>query len=221
MITGLIMLSLIPVIAGSVRLAELSGDPEVTAANARFVASPLPVVLHVVSATLYTLVGAFQFSPNIRRRWPRWHRGAGRVLVVAGLTVAGSALWMAQFYPRIEGSGDLLYLFRMAFATAMVVSIVLAFVAIRRREIARHRAWMTRAYALGLGAGTQVFTLWIGGEIFGRTELSNALLMGTAWSINLVVAEWAIRRRPTHRRPARKQPARGARSVVATGRQHV
>lgn len=27
----------------------------------------------------------FQFSPGVRRRWPGWHRRAGRVLVVAGL----------------------------------------------------------------------------------------------------------------------------------------
>src|SRR5439155_7893344 len=40
---GLIVLSLIPVIAGAVRLTELLGGPEITANNARFVASPIPV----------------------------------------------------------------------------------------------------------------------------------------------------------------------------------
>ena len=32
---------------------------------------------------------------------------------------------------------------------AMVASIVLGFAAIRRREVARHRAWMIRASVLG------------------------------------------------------------------------
>jgi hypothetical protein len=66
----------------------------------------------------------------------------------------------------------------------------------------RHRAWMTRAYAIGLGAGTQVLTGMIGALILGKpNELENALLMGTAWVINLAVAEWSIRRRPANQTP--------------------
>ena len=46
----------------------------------------------------------------------------------------------------------------------MTASIILGFKAIRRRDVAQHRAWMTRAYvlALALGAGTQAFTIVIG-----------------------------------------------------------
>jgi hypothetical protein len=54
---------------------------------------------------------------------------------------------------------------------------------------------MMRGYALGLGAGTQVLTQGVGAVILGPpNELSNALLMGAGWAINLAVAEWAIRR---------------------------
>ena len=78
--------------------------------------------------------------------------------MVLGLAVAFSALWMTLFYPRQPGTGELAYLFRLAFGSGMAASIVLGFAAIRRGDVARHRAWMTRAYALALGAGTQVFT---------------------------------------------------------------
>jgi hypothetical protein len=44
----------------------------------------------------------------------------------------------------------------------MTASIILGFKAIRRRDVAQHRAWMTRAYVLALGAGTQAFTIGIG-----------------------------------------------------------
>jgi hypothetical protein len=78
----------------------------------------------------------------------------------------------------------------------MVVSIVLGFAAILRRDVNRHRAWMTRGYAIGLGAGTQALTLLVGEVILGPpTELGRALLMGAAWVINLAVAEWVIRKR--------------------------
>jgi uncharacterized membrane protein len=55
-------------------------------------ASPVPLVVHIVSALGYAVLGAYQFSAALRRRRPGWHRAAGRVLVVPGLTVAFSAL---------------------------------------------------------------------------------------------------------------------------------
>jgi hypothetical protein len=104
---------------------------------------------------------------------------------------------MTLFYPWPDGDGALLYAFRLLLGSAMVGSILLGFAAIRRRDVRRHRAWMTRGYALGLGAGTQVLTLAAGELIAGPpSELSRALLMGAAWVINLAVAEWAIRKRP-------------------------
>jgi uncharacterized membrane protein len=134
---------------------------------------------------------------------------AGRVLVVCGLLVGLSALWMTVFYPWPDGDGALLFALRLLFGSAMVASIILGFTTIRRGEVQRHRAWMARGYAIGLGAGTQMMTLMVGEMIAGPPrELSRALLMGAAWVINLAVAEWAIRRRPT-------PPARRAAAVVA------
>ena len=64
----------------------------------------------------------------------------------------------------------------------MVLSIVLGLAAIRRRDIARHRAWMMRGYAIGQGAGTQVLIRLPWDLIFGPpSELSSALLMGAGW----------------------------------------
>ena len=85
----------------------------------------------------------------------------------------------------------------------MAASIVLGFAAIRRGDVARHRAWMTRAYALALGAGTQVFTQGIGKAVFGTSDLTTDLCLGAGWVINLAVAEYVIRR------PARRRPSAG------------
>jgi uncharacterized membrane protein len=164
-------------------------------ADARFSASPLPVVLHIVSACMYTLLGAFQFSSGLRLRRLGWHRMAGRLLVLCGLLVGISALWMTLFYPFKAGTGELLYAFRLLFGSAMVLSMVRGFTTIRRGDVIRHRAWMTRGYAIGLGAGTQMLILMVWEMIIGQpSELSHDLLMGAAWVINLAVAEWAVRR---------------------------
>ena len=162
------------------------------------------MVLHIIGASLFLVLGAFQFVPSIRRLRPGWRRRAGRLAVVSGLVAALSALWMTLFYPLPPTDGELLYAFRLVFGSAMAGSIVMGFLAVRRREIARHRAWMMRGYAIGLGAGTQVFTLTIGALVLGTPgEHARGLLMGAAWAINLAVAEWIIRGRPLPLRPHR------------------
>jgi uncharacterized membrane protein len=203
---ALVALVVVPAIAGSLRLVELAGGPHLILANPRITASPVPVIVHIMCAVPYAVLGAFQFSAALRRRRPGWHRVAGRVLVVLGLAVALSALWLTQFYPRQPGTGELAYVFRLAFGSAMAASIILGFTAIRRGDVARHRAWMTRAYALALGAGSQVFTQGIGNAVFGTSELTTDLSLGAAWGINLAVAECVIRRgsrRPVSRRSTR------------------
>ena len=194
---ALILLSLVPAIAGTARLAQLAGGAEVTTANARFFAQPIPVVLHILAVIPYTMVGAFQFSPGFRRRNRPWHRAAGRVLGVFGLVAALTGLWMAHFYPWPEGDGLGVYVERLVFGTAMVVSIVLGIVAVLRRDFVSHGAWMTRAYAIGLGAGTQVLThlpwfILVDGK---PGESARTVMMGAGWVINVIVAEWIIRRR--------------------------
>ena len=130
----------------------------------------------------------------------------GAALVVLGLAVALSGLWMTLLYPRKEGTGELLYLFRLIASSGMGISVVLGLAAIRRRDIARHRAWMTRAYALALGAGTQAFTVGFGEAVFGAGVVRTDLMMGAGWVINLAVAEWVIRR-PAARRTRRARLA--------------
>jgi len=90
----LIALSVIPVLAGAFRLNQLASSPEITAENARFVASPIPVTVHIVSVTVFSLLGALQFVPLLRRGRHNWHRIAGRILVPAGALVALTGLWM-------------------------------------------------------------------------------------------------------------------------------
>jgi uncharacterized membrane protein len=204
----LVALSAVPVMAGMMRLIQLAGGPAVIPANNRFGSFPLPLLVHIVGATLFALVGVLQFVPRIRRQHRTWHRRAGRVLVVAGLLVASSALWMTLFHEAQPGTGDLLYALRLVFGSAMAACLVLGFAAVRRHDIAAHRAWMIRAYAIGLAAGTQAFTEPIGGAILGTGVLAADLAKGSAWVINLAIAEWVVRR-PARRRRARARRLQG------------
>lgn len=206
---ALLTLSVIPLLAGAFRVVQLMGGPELIPADGRFAGFPLPLLVHVVGASLFLVVGAFQFVPRFRRNHPGWHRGAGRVLAVAGLLVAGSALWMTLLYAAKPGTGSLLYVLRLVFASAMAMCLVLGITAIRRGDVAGHRAWMIRAYAIGLAAGTQAFTGGFGEALFGKGALQGDLAMGSAWVINLAVAEWVIRRQGGTARPSRSVRVRG------------
>ena len=210
---ALLALSLVPAISGSLRLTGLAGGPALMPVDGRIDASPLPVIVHIATVIPYALIGALQFSSRLRQRHPLWHRTAGRVLVPLALGVALSGLWITLTYPLKPGSGVLLYDIRLVVGTAMAASVVLGFAAIRRGDVPRHRAWMTRAYALGLGAGTQVFTGAFGPALVGSSVLAHDLTMGAAWAINLAVAEVAIHR--GSRRPVRAR-ARVAASWDAT-----
>jgi len=203
-VAGLLALSIVPVLAGSMRLVQLASGAAVTVDNARFVAAPWPVVLHVIGSAIYCVLGALQFAPGLRARWPMWHRSSGLALVGCGLVAALSGLWMTQFYALPPLDGTALYAMRWAVGVAMTAALVLGVIAAHRRDVASHRAWMMRAYALGMGAGTQVFThlpwlLWPALHTLGW----RALFMGLGWAINLAVAEWLIARgRHTPRRSA-------------------
>ena len=195
---GLILLSILPLTFGAIRLSQLINGAEITAGNARFFASPSPVVIHIISAAVYALLGAFQFVSRLWQRGLKWHRWVGRLLLPFGLLVGFSGLWMTLFYPYPEGASDLLYVLRLFFGSGMVLSIILGYISIRQRDVTQHQAWMTRAYAIGMGAGTQVLTGMAGALLFGKVnEFENALLMGVAWVINLAVAEWSIRKDST------------------------
>jgi uncharacterized membrane protein len=202
---ALLALAFIPVVIGSIRVVQLLGGPAGIEPDARFDAAPTAVVVHLVASIGYAVLGALQFSPRLRRRG--WHRRAGRVLVPLGLVVAGSGLWLTLLYDRKDGTGTLLYSVRLLVGASMAACVVLGVTAIRRRDIRLHRAWMTRAYALALGAGTQAFTVGFGEALFGTGVLRTDLMMSAGWGLNLAVAELLIRRSPRTQLPRQRQHA--------------
>jgi uncharacterized membrane protein len=202
---GLLVLILLPSSAGVLRLADLGGVAHLLPDSPRMAALPVPVALHIVAAIAYAAVGAFQFVGRFRRRHPRWHRLAGRGLVGLGLAVAGSAAWMALAYDRQPGSGELAFVLRLVFAVAMAGSLVLGVAAIRRGNVAGHRAWMIRAYAIAVSAGTQVITLAVA-PLFGSGTLNYDLGLAAGWFVNLVVAQLILHSTSTPAAPDAHAP---------------
>lgn len=213
---GLLALSLVPIVAGAFRVTQLAQGAAITPENERFFAAPIAVILHILSSTAFCFAGAFQFSSGLRRRHPRWHRIAGAIFLFCGLVSAGSALWMTQIFPfglsrgpsPAAFDGPFLYVVRLGAGSAMILFLMLGGFALVRREFQRHGAWMMRAYAVGLGAGTQVLTHlpWF---IFPsiRSELTQTICMAAGWALNVAVAEWIITRQKRRRASSAVIPA--------------
>lgn len=190
-----IVLLAIPLVAGVLRVVQLAGHGHQTEADARFFATPIPVVLHILTALFFAVGGAFQFVEGLRKSAPRWHRLAGRVLTAAGLLSGLTGLWLTVFFPPGPIDGALLLGLRLVFGSFMVLSLGLGFIAIRRGDVAAHRAWMMRGYAIALGAGTQALVHLPFVIIVGEPgERSRALLLGAGWALNLLIAEWVLRK---------------------------
>lgn len=203
-ITGLLLLSALPVIGGVLRLREVGAGTESALLGALLVA----IVAHIVAMSMFCLVGAFQFSPALRTR-RGWHRAAGRALIPVGIIAAVSSVPIGVFF---RGPSDefALAVVRLVFAVAMTLFLVRGAIAITRRNFAAHGAWMTRAYAIAVSGGTQalVVALWSIGN--GEVDaLGETWLVAIGFVINSVVAELLVRRRARRTTRSRGLPPLG------------
>ncbi|XDD48148.1 DUF2306 domain-containing protein [Leptospira sp. WS39.C2] len=193
----LLFLCLVPSIAGVIRISQLITGSGYTVENQRFFNDPIPVLIHIVAVLIYSILGVFQFVPGFRTRNLKWHRTSGKILVFFGLTTAISGLWLTLVYPKVPTDGDWLFGIRIVVGLWMLVCVALGFIYALKNQFKIHSHWMIRGYAIGLGAGTQVFThlpwfIFVGGDPSG---IPRDLMMGAGWLINFLFAEWMIRKK--------------------------
>ena len=196
----LLLLGSLNVLFGALQLGTIQQGPPTVAdefTSLHYFATPIPIVLHIAAGIIFNLLGPLQFAPAIWQRWPAWHRWAGRLLIISGAAVGLTGLWMNQFYPAY--GGFLKYSGVAVSSIGLIVALGIALRAILNRDIPRHRAWMMRAFALGLGPATQRFFIlpyfFMGGEI---NDLLIGLVVWFGFLINLIVVEgvlWQGRRK--------------------------
>lgn len=190
LVVVLLILNIVPMVAGIVRIWGMQVP---TPENARFVAAPVVTGLHIVSSSVFGLVGIGQFIDRFRRANRNWHRRAGWVLVATGLVSALSGLWMTGAFPHAEGDSALLDTFRFLFGIAMTLCLFMGVLFARKRNFPMHQAWMVRGYAIGMGAGTQVvlFIPWVV-LVAPPDAYARAMILGAGWILNLLLVEWWV-----------------------------
>ena len=87
---------------------EVLGGPELLPTDARFAASPFPLVVHIVAAVVYAVLGAFQFSAGCAAATPAGTAVPDGCWWCSASRSRSPALWMTLVYPSKEGTGDML-----------------------------------------------------------------------------------------------------------------
>lgn len=119
-----------------------------TALDDLFAHYPVLTLIHIVPGALFMILGPLQFSSTLRARHLQWHRWSGRAFLICGAIIGISALVMSLGMPAIGGLNQATA--TTLFAIFFLIALAKAFWHIRRREVALHREWMIRAFAVGL-----------------------------------------------------------------------
>lgn len=109
----------------------------------------LSIALHLLFAALINIGGPLQILPQVRNRWPRFHRYVGRAYVGAGFLISLSGLYLVWVRGSVGGpegavSISLNALLIMAFAS-------LAIRTARAGNFRQHRKWALRLFLVMSG----------------------------------------------------------------------
>ena len=98
------------------------------------------LIPHTLAGTLALLIGPINFSSRIRQRHLQLHRILGRIYVASVFVGSFTGIALAWGRPGLPGTSMQ--------AAAWMVCTTAAFVTARNRQIAVHRQWMARSYAV-------------------------------------------------------------------------
>jgi uncharacterized membrane protein len=193
LVLALAFCTFIPVMTAAVLVVQipLGALPE---DSLRLTSAPVAYFLHSLAGVLFGVLGPLQFVRALRFRFGTLHRLAGRIFVLAG---AGLALSGLALLLRVESiATELLDTARGVFGLALISALVLSMAAARAHDMLRHRAWMIRAYAIGMGQGTVALVMFPIYLFTGEppTGLATDIVVVGMWLLNISLGEWIVRR---------------------------
>jgi uncharacterized membrane protein len=159
--------------------------PPAAALDAGFAKHAALTLVHIIPGALFFLLAPLQFVPSIRAKHLRWHRWLGRILVISGLVIGVSALVMS-FTMNIGGANETAA--TTLFGTLFLFCLIKAYRHIRRKEVAQHREWMIRAFAIALGVAA---TRPVVGMFFAFRRLTPHEFFGIAFWIGFTITFFA------------------------------
>ncbi len=148
--------------------------------------------IHVYASIWVLLAGFTQFSKVIRRNNPRLHRIMGYIYVTDVLLITGPAGLIMGFYAN---GGALSRIAFVSLAALWIFFTAMAFIKARQKNFNTHRNFMIRSYALTLSALTLRAWKYAINNSFELPPMDvYRTVAWLGWGVNILVAEWIIRR---------------------------
>jgi hypothetical protein len=172
---------------------------------------------HIAGGSIALIVGPFQLWMGLTRRYMWIHRKTGMLYLVSVAVASVGAFYLAATTRRGPVFGSALG----SLGLAWIISVGLAYVAVRRRMFAQHQEWMIRSYVITFSFVT--FRMVVGVlnyfEMGHRTEHVN-VASWLSWVVPLLLTEAIIQGRKIFARkvaaPSRViDPGRSANEIVA------
>ena len=111
------------------------------------------LIPHILAGIFALLIGPINFSSRIRQRYLTLHRVLGRIYMVSVFVGSFTGIALAWGRPGLPGTSMQ--------AVAWMVCTTAAFITARNRQIAQHRQWMARSYAVTFTfVSSRVLNLW-------------------------------------------------------------
>ena len=155
-----------------------------------FIARPWGIYTHVFFGGTALLLGPFQFRRSLLLKNRPRHRRLGQVYVISSAMIGVSGMYMAAYsyggWITHVGFGLL------GFGTFMTA--LKAYFHIRAHEVAPHRAWMIRNYALLFAAVMLRIDIPLMAFAMQEFDTPYRIASWLCWVPNLLWAEWYLRR---------------------------
>lgn len=161
--------------------------------SAHLAVAPVSWFLHVLAGVAFGITGPTQFVRALRHRFGKLHRVLGRIFVLSGAAIGLSGLSILAQVTSVRT--PMVGIARGIFGVALLIALAIAMAAIHKRDVIRHRAWMIRSYAVGMGLGTVALVYMPLYLITGQPPIGllSDVLFVVSWAMNIVVAEMVIR----------------------------
>lgn len=150
----------------------------------------LAFYMHISSSLILMICGGFLFIEFKFDNWWIWHRRLGKTYIILLLFLAApSGLIMG-----LHANGG--FLAQVNFVLLSVVWWVFTFIGYKKavsRNIAAHKKWMIRSFALILSAITlRVLQMMLPLEWFVDQQARYIIISWMSWTMNLIIAEFYI-----------------------------
>jgi hypothetical protein len=148
---------------------------------------------HVLLGGIILVAGFLQFNVWLRANRRKLHRALGYVYIMGILFFVAPGGMVMSFF---VGRGPLVELSFIAQCSLWFWFTAVSLNKIKQRNIAAHEEWVIRSYSLTLAAITlRIYIFATSGWMDLANPSSYAILAWLSWLPNLLIAEWAIRRR--------------------------